>query len=1404
MKSKIKKRLIAFMLCMVLVLSSAISAFADELPNSESQDQIETMAEAATEGEPVVTSLDTSSEEQQPIADTQTEEAVQEQAEAPAAENQGEAAPQVESNDQNVTTPSEETITSNEPIECEATQLTQEVDNGNDTKTTVVADIPAGAFHANASEITMEVKRLSTEDVEDAAIVKLIKNALTTKTSLSNYVLYNVTFKVNGIETEPLKSVDINFKGSELKVKDSKKATAFYFAPAKSEEDIEEDRLVELPQREAKIKELLDAGTDKTREQLEDEFDFSELTVKDDKAEELKMEVRKNRIYGCYVVENKKESCKAKTSALTKASNSATLASNDAITSDYTANDLDTYANSSQTYTVKLWRNDKNTDGKDSTVATITNLTASKDGDGNSVVEVNLSGKKATASNSNYVFYGWSKVPNANFGRSDVVYCGDASAKIKYGSKDAQTVFTYDGNSKITFSTSDFKNNTLDLYAVYAVDRSIKNNQVCGRSTTVQFFIRYDGVAPYEPSTYGTNLYTSGITVDDALYYYQHIYNNSDAVSANLRKVPTTEQIKKVYGSYDDSKYYIEWYVIKKELAGTYSGGYDTGTWHVDGVIRKKTQWTLRYDANTSDTVNDIIGAKQYEYDNNVNIKNTQNSNGTQADAVPVRTGYTFAGWNTKADGTGTAFALNNTITVGKSDYHIYKNSADTGESATNSNDARVVTLYAQWTKDYVPPTPVITTDKELSHEKYIKKNDDGTYDLTLNVSGAVGSKTYQNKLDVLFVMDTSGSMDEKMGSSTRFKNQKQAVKNAVDKISKKGNVDARFAIVSFDTMAGVNSDWTKEASKLSYPENTSNYPDKGYWNGQSRVPAGGTNYQEGLNQAKTLLASARNEATKIVVFLSDGDPTFYTNDSGNVKGNGTKYDSTAMDYAKKVLKTMTNMQYFYTVGVGPKDSYDHLKELRSGVAAGIITNNFDGTDANKLKDAFDSIIKDATSLLCSDVTITDTLTDYVELKNAVPTVVVKDENGKVIEKLKGKDNKKYSADYFLETSIATVDGKTQIQLKTKNDYQLEEGYTYYVTVKIQPTETAFNKYDSTGEYPDVGDANTDEYVGADKKPGHDTRNDGTSSGQSGFYSNVKATVKYSYNGETKIEEYDKPVVQVETVFVEKRWVGTTPETGHVLVALLKNGQIVTDRTNNNLPRIIELSKDHWTGQFVVEKASNYTVAELRQDDEGTITYDGQKYSIVETNGIVTVDGLTYKAVYSTEENNPNRIITNVENSKKIRIVKTSANSDSVMLDGAEFTLVDKDENPVIIGEGNVSNTYTSSQGVVLEAGLNAGTYTLTEIKAPSGYLKLKNPIKLVITSSEVKLEKPSEMVTIEKTKDTNDEDIWIIKVKNDTLYELPSTGGTGIYLYMIGGMMLMLIAIWILYKNKCREVLEK
>lgn len=68
MKSNTKKRLIAFMLCMVLVLSSTISAFADDL-DTQAQDQTTTMAD-----EPVATSMDDSTDEQQPVAEAETEQ----------------------------------------------------------------------------------------------------------------------------------------------------------------------------------------------------------------------------------------------------------------------------------------------------------------------------------------------------------------------------------------------------------------------------------------------------------------------------------------------------------------------------------------------------------------------------------------------------------------------------------------------------------------------------------------------------------------------------------------------------------------------------------------------------------------------------------------------------------------------------------------------------------------------------------------------------------------------------------------------------------------------------------------------------------------------------------------------------------------------------------------------------------------------------------------------------------------------------------------------------------------------------------------------------------------------------------------------------------------------------------
>ena len=445
------------------------------------------------------------------------------------------------------------------------------------------------------------------------------------------------------------------------------------------------------------------------------------------------------------------------------------------------------------------------------------------------------------------------------------------------------------------------------------------------------------------------------------------------------------------------------------------------------------------------------------------------------------------------------------------------------------------------------PPTPgIVETKKELSHEKYIAKNKDGTYNLTLNVSGAVGSESYANKLDVLFVMDTSNSMMREMNSkndlndyttneNSRFFNQQKAVEAAVAKLKSKKNVDAQFAVVSFDTQAGIETEWTKDSIK--YPTGVGKYP------GYSKQ-AGGTNYEAGLIKAKQLLDSGRTDATKIVVFLSDGDPTFYykKDSQGNITGIGGKgnsYNDTAMVNAQTQLSKMS-MNYFYTVGVGPEDSYNHLSSLISNAPSGTVTGSYNGTDSSNLKNAFDSIIRDATELLCTDVTVTDTLTDEVELVNQNLQVVVKDETGKVITKLKDASGNEAAVSKIITVSTAKdSDGKTQIIMRFEPSYKLESGYTYYVTAKIRPTTKAYLEYQN-GSYTGTGDKNTDEYLGTGKKPGNDTRNNGTSSEQNGFYSNVSANVTYKYNNKTYTKPYAKPVIQVNdsTVShtVDKKW----------------------------------------------------------------------------------------------------------------------------------------------------------------------------------------------------------------------------------------------------------------------------
>lgn len=220
-------------------------------------------------------------------------------------------------------------------------------------------------------------------------------------------------------------------------------------------------------------------------------------------------------------------------------------------------------------------------------------------------------------------------------------------------------------------------------YSVYApgttltVSKDTKLYAVWTTSTTATFFIRLDGTTPYEPSQYSGSSYTAGITIANVVKADIWVCDTTGAkVLAGLNAVPTDAQIKAVFPSYDPTSQYVTWYVIKY-----------AGSWHVDGVIQKKAEITLTYDGNGDGDVSNVPLGSQYYVGSSVTVGTTGGNSG--AVTVPTRTGYTFAGWNTAADGSGTSYASGASFTINQATVLYAQWIPNTGTSyAVQSIDA--------------------------------------------------------------------------------------------------------------------------------------------------------------------------------------------------------------------------------------------------------------------------------------------------------------------------------------------------------------------------------------------------------------------------------------------------------------------------------------------------------------------------------------------------------------------------------------------------------------------------------------------------------------------------------------------------------------------------------------------
>ncbi|PGW69158.1 hypothetical protein COE26_12645 [Bacillus cereus] len=199
--------------------------------------------------------------------------------------------------------------------------------------------------------------------------------------------------------------------------------------------------------------------------------------------------------------------------------------------------------------------------------------------------------------------------------------------------------------------------------------------------------------------------------------------------------------------------------------------------------------------------------------------------------------------------------------------------------------------------------------------------------------------------------------------------------------------------------------------------------------------------------------------------------------------------------------------------------------------------------------------------------------------------------------------------------------------------------------------------------------------------------------------------------------------------------------------------------------------------KFHIEDAKGKVVGELITDEKGEMISKDLpigNYTLVEIEAPKGYELLKDKIAVKIEKDTVVEI--KIENKKlpdptgQFEIEKVDDKDSELKLKGAVFQVLDK--------EGKeLSRLITDEKGKVISTQLAIGKYTIKEIKAPNGYMLLRDPIEIEITEA-VKTQK----ITVKNAKNN-----WVI----------PNTGGSGTTIFYVIGIMLMFGVLYFCKKNR-------
>ena len=495
-------------------------------------------------------------------------------------------------------------------------------------------------------------------------------------------------------------------------------------------------------------------------------------------------------------------------------------------------------------------------------------------------------------------------------------------------------------------------------------------------------------------------------------------------------------------------------------------------------------------------------------------------------------------------------------------------------------------------------------------HTKSITYNNGGKYTLNLNVVGKDTRESHETteKIEVVLVLDTSGSMNYCMDGSQRGCNKsnpkrltalKEAATSFIDATETTNdtiqdeNSKVRIAIAQFGQTSGVVSSLTSDTAALK--------------SSVSRLSANGaTPADKGMAAAQTALLRARPGAKKVVIFFADGVPTTQNTFSTRVAN-----DAVTTALAMKSAGTL-----IYSIGIfeganPEQQSFGNRENDQANQFMHAVSSNYPnataynktnwGTGSNlgyykatnsadDLTKIFDDIQKEITTgSAYSGVSIVDELSEYAQVDGVVWNMASMRNFGgatyyrvtggvtlNVTNLSSGATPPVLERDYTLWYSDA---GNGKIRVEFAGDYQLLHNATYTLSYGIVPTDSAYarvNMVDGGINYDATGDAGTGT----------------TSAGKPGFRSNASAQVCYTFDKQSACAAYQHPVLQVPSanVVVTKHWEGGMPASGATLrIDFMQGG---ASKLGKDLSEDDELPTGEWQYTFRGVMAGDYTVTE--------------------------------------------------------------------------------------------------------------------------------------------------------------------------------------------------------------------